>query len=257
MSSRSPKPLVRCSASMTTSPRRSPDGMMISSLSAPPLGGLGLGEQLLVGGEAGLALGLAGLGRHAHPLELALEGALAGRTPASPPGARRSCFCSSQLDVVALERDAPAVVELEDPAGHVVEEVAVVGDGHDGAGVVAAGTARARPPTRRRGGWWARRAAAGRARPAAGGTARPGGARHRRAWSRRRRRAAGAGRPWRSRSCASRSQAPAASILRFEVGLLLAELLVVGVGVGPLGQDLVVALEQRRRLGRRRPSRCR
>ena len=33
--------------------------------------------------------------------------------------------------------------------------------------------------------------------------------------------------------------------LLLELGLLLAELLVVGVGVGPLGQDLVVALEQR------------
>ena len=37
--------------------------------------------------------------------------------------------------VVALERDAVAAVELEDPAGDVVEEVAVVGHGEDGAGV--------------------------------------------------------------------------------------------------------------------------
>ena len=48
----------------------------------------------------------------------------------------RSCFCSSQRAVVALEGDAPAVVELEDPPGDVVEEVAVVGDGHDRAVVV-------------------------------------------------------------------------------------------------------------------------
>ena len=38
--------------------------------------------------------------------------------------------------VVALVGDAAAAVELEDPAGHVVEEVAIVGDGDDGARVV-------------------------------------------------------------------------------------------------------------------------
>ena len=39
--------------------------------------------------------------------------------------------------VVALVRDAAAAIELEDPAGHVVQEVAIVGDRHDGALVVA------------------------------------------------------------------------------------------------------------------------
>ncbi len=38
-------------------------------------GRLVLGHELVVGGQAGLALGLAGLGRHAHPFELAFEGA--------------------------------------------------------------------------------------------------------------------------------------------------------------------------------------
>ena len=38
--------------------------------------------------------------------------------------------------VVALERESAATVEFENPLGHVVEEVAVVGDGHHGAGVV-------------------------------------------------------------------------------------------------------------------------
>ena len=142
--------------------------------------------------------------------------------------------------VVALERDAPAPVELEDPAGHVVEEVAVVGDGDDRAGVVAAGSARATPPTRRRGGWWARRAAAGRAATAAAGTARPGGARRRTASST-------------SASPGGQAQGVHGDLdgalevpgaggldLRLEVGLLGAELLVVGVGVGPAGQHLVV-----------------
>ncbi|MNE80317.1 hypothetical protein D3C80_1768770 [compost metagenome] len=40
------------------------------------------------------------------------------------------------LRVVALEGDALAAVELENPAGDVVEEVAVVGDRHHGAGEV-------------------------------------------------------------------------------------------------------------------------
>ncbi len=39
--------------------------------------------------------------------------------------------------VVALVGDAAAAVELEDPAGDVVEEVAIVGDGHDRPLVVA------------------------------------------------------------------------------------------------------------------------
>ena len=48
-------------------------------LAVATLGGLRLGQQLVVGGETGLALGLAGLGRHAHPLQLVLQRALAGR----------------------------------------------------------------------------------------------------------------------------------------------------------------------------------
>ena len=38
--------------------------------------------------------------------------------------------------VVAAERDAATAVELEDPFRHVVEEVAIVRDGHDGAVVL-------------------------------------------------------------------------------------------------------------------------
>ena len=38
--------------------------------------------------------------------------------------------------VVALERDGGAVVQLEDPLGDIVEEVAVVSDGDDAAGVL-------------------------------------------------------------------------------------------------------------------------
>ena len=96
--------------------------------------GFGLDLQLLVGDEAGLALGLAGLGRHPHPFELALERAAAGLVRLLLP---RQAFLLllEPRRVVALERDAATAVELEDPLGDVVEEVAVVGDRDDGSGV--------------------------------------------------------------------------------------------------------------------------
>ena len=97
--------------------------------------GLGLGPQLLVGRQPGPALGLAGLGRHPHPLQLALQGALAGRRLLLLVG-QPGLLLVEPRRVVALEREAPAAVELEDPLGHVVEEVAVVGDGHDRARVL-------------------------------------------------------------------------------------------------------------------------
>src|SRR5690606_27205873 len=87
------------------------------------LGRLGLGAQLLVGLQAGLALGLAGLGRHADPLELALERALPGGLGLLlllEPGA----LLLEPGGVVALERVAAPAVELQDPAGDVVEEAA-------------------------------------------------------------------------------------------------------------------------------------
>ena len=60
--------------------------------------GVRLGQQLLVGTEAGLALGLPGARGQAHPFELAGEGALAGIGGASPPRRAESSFCSSQLE---------------------------------------------------------------------------------------------------------------------------------------------------------------
>ena len=135
MSRRSPKPLRSPSISMTVSPRRGPGGMAISRRWSSPSGGLGLGLQLVVGGEAGLALGLAGLGRHPHPLQLALEGAAAGLVLALLAGQALLLLLQPRR-VVALEREALAAIELEDPLGDVVEEVAVVGDRDDGARVV-------------------------------------------------------------------------------------------------------------------------
>ena len=50
--------------------------------------------------------------------------------------ASRCCFLLQPRRVVALPGNPAPAVELEDPAGHVVEEVAVVGDGDDRARVV-------------------------------------------------------------------------------------------------------------------------
>ncbi len=94
-----------------------------------------LGEQLLVGLQPRLRLGLARPRRHPHPLELALERAL-------PRGLLLLLDREPLLlllepgGVVALPRDARAAVQLEDPARHVVEEVAVVGDRDDRARVL-------------------------------------------------------------------------------------------------------------------------
>ena len=70
-----------------------------------------------------------------YPFEFAFEGPLA------------RCFLPALLleplllllepsRVIALERDAPAAIELENPAGHLVEKIAVMGDGNDGARII-------------------------------------------------------------------------------------------------------------------------
>jgi hypothetical protein len=38
--------------------------------------------------------------------------------------------------VIALERNTPTAIELEYPAGHLVEKIAIMRDGHDGARIV-------------------------------------------------------------------------------------------------------------------------
>ena len=109
--------------------------MAISSSRSVALGVLGLGQQLLVGAEASLALRLPSPRAQAHPFELARERAL--------PGVDGLLLAAQALEllleparVVALERDPATAVELEDPLGDVVEEVAVVGDRDDGARVL-------------------------------------------------------------------------------------------------------------------------
>ena len=89
-------------------------------------------EQLLVGVEARLALGLTRARRHADPLELALQRLLTlalGLLLLGQP----LLLLVEPRGVVALPRDALAAIELENPLGRVVEEVAVVRHRHHGA----------------------------------------------------------------------------------------------------------------------------
>ena len=204
--------------------------------------GLGLGPQLLVGRQAGPALGLAGLGRHAHPLQLALQGALAGRRLLLLLG-QAGLLLVEPGRVVALEREAPAPVELEDPLGHVVEEVAVVGDGHDGARVLLQ---EALQPVDRLGvevvGGLVeqQQVGVGQQQPAQ---------RHPAALAARQRGDVGVVRRAPQRvhgdlDVAVEVPGVGGVDLVLELGLEGADLLVVGVGVAPHGHDLVVAVEQ-------------
>ena len=134
MSSRSPKPFVR--------------SLEIDDVVAEPLGDgdddlrrgrallARLGDEVLVALDAGLRLGLPRLGRGAHPFLLALDGALARLFLAALLGEALLLLLEPGR-VVALVGDAAAAIELEDPARHVVEEVAVVRDDQDGARIVA------------------------------------------------------------------------------------------------------------------------
>ncbi len=94
-----------------------------------------LRDQILIGRQPGLALGLARPRALAHPFELAFEGAAARRLlPAFL--LETLLLLVEPARVIALVGDTAAAVELEDPPGHLVEEIAVVGHGHDGPGVV-------------------------------------------------------------------------------------------------------------------------
>ena len=139
ISSRSPNPLVSFSASTTRSPSRGPGRDGDLQLVGALLGCLGLGDQLVVGGDAGLALGLAGPRRHAGSTRARVPALRAGRVSAFSSACQARLLLLEPGGVVALPRDAAAPVELEDPAGHVVEEVAVVGDGDDRARVLLQG----------------------------------------------------------------------------------------------------------------------
>src|SRR6476646_9033824 len=89
------------------------------------------GDHLLVLLHTRLVLRLARAGRESHPIELALQRALPRRLGFFS-GREARFLLLKPRGVVALVRNAVAAIELEDPAGDVVEEVAVVSDGDDG-----------------------------------------------------------------------------------------------------------------------------
>jgi hypothetical protein len=93
-----------------------------------------LAGELLVALKACSVFGHAGPGRKAHPFELTRElFALAAFLLflECEPG----LFLFEPRRVVSFPGNALAPVELEYPFGDVIEEVAIVGDEHDGAGV--------------------------------------------------------------------------------------------------------------------------
>ena len=166
--------------------------------------------------------------------------------------ASRASFCSSQLGVVALERDAAAAVELEDPLRDVVEEVAVVGDRDDRARVLLE---EALEPVDRLG-----IEVVGRLveQQQVGVAEEQPGERHATLLAAGQRRDVGVvGRAaqgvHRDVDVALEVPGVGRGDLVLEGGLLGADRLVVGVGVGPGGHDRVVLVDERLDLGARRP----
>ena len=85
-----------------------------------------------------LPFALSGSRRQPDPLELTFQGALPGAVGLLLAG-QSSLLLLEPRRIVALPWDARPAVQLQDPAGHVVEEIAVMGDGHDGPRVVLEG----------------------------------------------------------------------------------------------------------------------
>ena len=99
---------------------------------------LGVGdlEQFVIALVARLGFGLARFRRRCNPFAFALQ-----RAPARLVLAAFLLHAFLLLvqpgGVIALVGNAAAVIELENPAGDVVQEVAVVGDDQDGARIIA------------------------------------------------------------------------------------------------------------------------
>ena len=90
-------------------------------------------RQFLEAGQTRLALGLARLGVLARPFQLFLQG-LGARVFVLLLLLQARLLLLQPVAVVALVGNAGAAVEFQNPLGRVVQEVAVVGDGHHGAG---------------------------------------------------------------------------------------------------------------------------
>ena len=94
-----------------------------------------LRRHLLVSLQPGAVLGDPGSGGQPDPFQLALEGLAA--VALGLLLLREPIFLLFQpARIIPLPGDALAAIEFQDPAGHVVQEVAIVGHGHDGAGIL-------------------------------------------------------------------------------------------------------------------------
>ena len=102
---------------------------------SPRLVGL---DQFVIGFHARLALGLTGPRGCRHPFALALQHLVARHILAFFLGIALGLLLQIGR-VVAFIRNAPATVQFKDPAGDVVEEIAVMGDDQDRAGIGRAG----------------------------------------------------------------------------------------------------------------------
>ena len=89
-------------------------------------------RQFLEALHAGLALGLARLGIGAHPFQFALQG-FAQAFLLALFGGEALFLLFQPGGVIALPGNAMAAIQFQDPAGDVVEEVAIVRDRDDGA----------------------------------------------------------------------------------------------------------------------------
>ena len=90
--------------------------------------------QFFKAGQTGLALGLASLGVLAGPFQFLLQGLGTGFF-ALLFGFQTGALLGQPVRVVALVRNTGAAVQFQNPLSSVVQEVAIVGDSHHGAGV--------------------------------------------------------------------------------------------------------------------------
>ncbi len=130
MSSRSPNALVR-PRGLDHEGAQARARWDLDLLEVQLAGLLRLGSHLLVATQAGAALGLPGLRVGAHPLQL-IGQPLAQLRVLGPLHLQAGRLRVQVGRVVALVRVGPPAIELEDPLGHVLQEVAVVGDRDDG-----------------------------------------------------------------------------------------------------------------------------
>ncbi len=127
-------PLERFSKSMTLAPSRSGDGD--DDLRAGRALVAGLLDEFVIALDARLVLGLPCLGRGADPVLLGSNRLLAGGILARFLG-EALVLGRQPACVIALIGDARAAIELQNPARHIVEEVAVMGDDEDRARIFA------------------------------------------------------------------------------------------------------------------------